>query len=81
MVVSVPEVFSYWLQGGRIDVGFLSAAQIDRYGNLCQHRDRLLRAPRCRPSGAGGAEIASSAEEIIVCCVRIRGPSSVRSIS
>ena len=33
-VVSVPEMFGYWLQGGRIDVGFLGAAQIDRYGNL-----------------------------------------------
>ena len=33
-VVSVPEIFGYWLQGGRIDVGFLSAAQIDRFGNL-----------------------------------------------
>ncbi|HYA10049.1 MAG TPA: CoA-transferase, partial [Gaiellaceae bacterium] len=31
-VVSVPEVFGYWLQGGRIDVGFLGAAQIDRHG-------------------------------------------------
>ena len=34
VVVSVPEIFSYWLQGGRIDVGFLGAAQIDRFGNL-----------------------------------------------
>src|SRR2546423_12008275 len=33
-VVSVPEVFAYWLQGGRIDVGFLGAAQIDHFGNL-----------------------------------------------
>jgi glutaconate CoA-transferase subunit B len=33
-VVSVPEIFAYWLQAGRIDVGFLSAAQIDRHGNL-----------------------------------------------
>ena len=33
-VVSVPEIFAYWLQGGRIDVGFLGAAQIDRHGNL-----------------------------------------------
>ena len=33
-VVSVPEIFSYWLQAGRIDVGFLGAAQIDRHGNL-----------------------------------------------
>ena len=34
LVVSVPEIFSYWLQAGRVDVGFLSAAQIDRFGNL-----------------------------------------------
>src|SRR5580692_3605231 len=33
-VVSTPEIFRYWLQGGRIDVGFLSAAQIDRYANI-----------------------------------------------
>ena len=33
-VVSVPERFAYWLQGGRIDVGFLGAAQIDRFGRL-----------------------------------------------
>src|SRR5438128_8332424 len=33
-VVSVPEIFAYWLQAGRIDVGFLSAAQIDKHGNL-----------------------------------------------
>jgi glutaconate CoA-transferase subunit B len=33
-LVSLPEVFSYWLQAGRVDVGFLGAAQIDRFGNL-----------------------------------------------
>src|SRR5215831_8757739 len=33
-VVSIVEVFSYWLQGGRIDIGFLGAAQIDRFANL-----------------------------------------------
>src|ERR671928_676977 len=32
--VSVPEMFRYWLQGGRITVGFLGGAQVDRYGNL-----------------------------------------------
>ena len=32
--LSVPEVFAYWLQGRRIDVSFLGAAQIDRHGNL-----------------------------------------------
>ena len=33
-MVSVPEIFNYWLQPGRIDVGFLSAAQIDKFGNI-----------------------------------------------
>src|SRR5262249_35201955 len=32
--VSVPEMFRYWLQGGRITVGFLGGAQIDRFANL-----------------------------------------------
>jgi glutaconate CoA-transferase subunit B len=57
-VVSVPEVFNYWLQPGRIDVGFLSAAQLDRYGNI---------KPDVRLPGAGGApEIAASCREVIV---------------
>ena len=33
-VVSVPEIFAYWLQAGRIDVGFLQGSQIDRHGNM-----------------------------------------------
>ena len=33
-LVSVPEIFNYWVGGGRIDVGFLGAAQIDRFGNI-----------------------------------------------
>src|SRR5215213_10572926 len=32
--VPVPEMFQYWLQGGRITLGFLGGAQVDRYGNL-----------------------------------------------
>ncbi|WP_441638238.1 CoA-transferase, partial [Cupriavidus sp. 2MCAB6] len=32
--VGVPEMFRYWLQGGRITIGFLGGAQIDRYANL-----------------------------------------------
>ena len=47
-VVSVPEIFSYWLQGGRIDVGFLGAAQIDRYGNL----NSTVIGPYEHPEGA-----------------------------
>ena len=67
LVVSVPEVFSYWLQGGRIDVGFLSAAQIDRYGNLNSTVIGSYDRPDVRLPGAGGApEIASSAGEVIV---------------
>ena len=67
-VVSVPEVFNYWLQPGRIDVGFLSAAQIDRFANInttvigTDYRHPVVRLP-----GAGGApEIAASCREVVV---------------
>jgi glutaconate CoA-transferase subunit B len=67
LVVSVPEIFTYWLQAGRIDVGFLSAAQIDRYGNLNSTVVGDYAQPKVRLPGAGGApEIASSAGEVIV---------------
>lgn len=66
-VVSVPEIFSYWLQGGRIDVGFLGAAQIDRYGNLNTTVIGSYDEPRTRLPGAGGApEIATSAKEVLL---------------
>jgi glutaconate CoA-transferase, subunit B len=67
-VVPVPEIFNYWLQPGRIDVGFLGAAQIDKFGNInttivggdYEH-------PKVRLPGAGGApEIAASCKEVIV---------------
>jgi glutaconate CoA-transferase subunit B len=67
-VVSVPEVFNYWLQPGRIDVGFLGAAQIDRYANINTTviGDDYAR-PKVRLPGAGGApEIAASCGEVIV---------------
>lgn len=67
LVVSVPEIFGYWLQAGRVDVGFLSAAQIDRFGNLNSTVVGPYDHPRVRLPGAGGApEIASSAGEVIV---------------
>jgi glutaconate CoA-transferase subunit B len=67
LVVSVPEIFSYWLQAGRVDVGFLSAAQIDRYANLNSTVIGAYDDPKVRLPGAGGApEIASSAAEVIV---------------
>lgn len=67
LVVSVPEIFAYWLQGGRVDVGFLSAAQIDRYANLNSTIIGCYEEPKVRLPGAGGApEILSSAKEAIV---------------
>lgn len=67
LVVGVPEIFAYWLQGGRVDVGFLSAAQIDRYGNLNTTVIGSYDRPSTRLPGAGGApEIASAAREVIV---------------
>jgi len=67
-VVSVPEVFNYWLQPGRIDVGFLSAAQIDRYANInTTVIGKDYRHPGVRLPGAGGApEIAASCREGVV---------------
>jgi glutaconate CoA-transferase subunit B len=67
-VVSVPEIFNYWLQPGRIDVGFLGAAQLDKYGNI---NTTVIGAdyhhPAVRLPGAGGApEIATSCNEVFV---------------
>ena len=66
-VVSVPEVFAYWLQGGRVDVGFLGAAQIDRFANINTTVIGHYDAPSVRLPGAGGApEIAAAAKEVFV---------------
>jgi glutaconate CoA-transferase subunit B len=65
--VSVPEMFRYWLQGGRITVGFLSGAQIDRYGNLNTTVVGSYERPKVRLPGGGGApEIASCCQEIFI---------------
>jgi glutaconate CoA-transferase, subunit B len=67
-VISVPEVFNYWLQPGRIDVGFLGAAQIDRFANInTTVIGQDYRRPKVRLPGAGGApEIAASCGEVVV---------------
>jgi glutaconate CoA-transferase, subunit B len=66
-VVSVPEIFGYWLQSGRIDVGFLGAAQIDRYGNLNSTVIGSYDRPAVRLPGGGGApEIALGVREVFV---------------
>lgn len=66
-VVSVPEVFNYWLQPGRIDVGFLSGAQLDRFGNINTTVIGEYDAPSVRLPGSGGApEIAANCREVVV---------------
>ncbi|RXE46852.1 CoA-transferase subunit beta [Chromohalobacter israelensis] len=65
--VSVPEMFRYWLQGGKIDVGFLGTAQIDRYCNLNTTLIGDYQAPKVRLPGGGGApEIATCAGEVFI---------------
>ncbi|NAS20415.1 CoA-transferase subunit beta [Herbidospora sp. NEAU-GS84] len=67
-VVSVPEIFNYWLQAGRIDVGFLGAAQVDRFANVnTTVVDRGPGRPEGRLPGAGGApEIAASCGKVLL---------------
>jgi glutaconate CoA-transferase, subunit B len=66
-VVSVPEIFNYWLQPGRIDVGFLGAAQIDRYANLNSTVIGPYDGPKVRLPGAGGApEIAAACRSVLI---------------
>ena len=67
-VVSTVEIFSYWLQGGRVDIGFLGAAQIDRFANI---NTTVIggdyETPKVRLPGAGGApEIAANCDQVIV---------------
>jgi glutaconate CoA-transferase, subunit B len=67
-VVGSAEIFNYWLQPGRIEVGFLSAAQLDKYGNINTTviGDDYIK-PAVRLPGAGGApEIAASCGEVFV---------------
>ena len=65
--VSVPEMFRYWLQGGRITVGFLGGAQIDRFANLNTTVVGAYDKPKVRLPGGGGApEIAANCGEIFI---------------
>lgn len=66
-VVSTPEIFRYWLQAGRIDVGFLGAAQLDRFANINTTVVGPYEKPKVRLPGAGGApEISASAKEVLI---------------
>ncbi|MDA3919401.1 MAG: CoA-transferase subunit beta [Salinisphaera sp.] len=65
--VSVPEMFRYWVQGGRIDIGFLGAAQIDRFANLNTTLIGDYENPKVRLPGGGGApEMAICTGEIFI---------------
>jgi glutaconate CoA-transferase, subunit B len=64
---SVPEMFRYWLQGGRVTVGFLGGAQIDRFANLNTTVVGAYDKPSVRLPGGGGApEIATHCGEIYI---------------
>jgi glutaconate CoA-transferase subunit B len=73
--VSVPEFFRYWLQSGRITVGFLGAAQIDRFANINTTVVGAYESPTVRLPGAGGApEMAAACQRIFIVM-----PQSTRS--
>jgi glutaconate CoA-transferase subunit B len=67
-VVGVPEIFNYWVQPGRIDIGFLGAAQVDKFGNInTTSIGGDYAHPKVRLPGAGGApEIAGSCREVTI---------------
>jgi glutaconate CoA-transferase subunit B len=66
-VVSVPEMFNYWIGAGRVDLAFLGAAQIDRFANLNSTVIGDYDGPRTRLPGAGGApEIAGNCGEVVI---------------
>jgi len=66
-LVSVPEMFNYWVGAGRIDVGFLGAAQLDRHANINTTVIGSYEHPKVRLPGAGGApEIAANSREVII---------------
>jgi glutaconate CoA-transferase subunit B len=65
--VSVPEMFAYWLQGGRITIGFLAAAQLDRFGNINTTVIGPYDRPKVRLPGGGGApEIARHCAQVFI---------------
>jgi glutaconate CoA-transferase subunit B len=65
--VSTSEIFTFWLQGGHIDVGFLGAAQVDRFANINTTVIGPYQSPTVRLPGAGGApEIAGCAGQVLI---------------
>ncbi|GAA1951311.1 CoA-transferase subunit beta [Nocardioides panacihumi] len=76
-VISMPALFGYVLQGGHIDVGFLGAAQVDRYGSLNTSIIGDWSRPTVRLPGSGGAaEVMRNARECII-VLRRHDPESL----
>jgi glutaconate CoA-transferase subunit B len=72
-IVSVPEMFNYWIGAGRVQVAFLGAAQVDRFANLNSTVIGDYEHPEARLPGAGGApEIAAACGEVIVIVPHVR---------
>ena len=80
-VVPIPEMFNYWVQGGHIDIGYLSAAQIDRFANLNSTIiGSRYSTPTVRLPGAGGApEVAGFCKAVTV-IMRQRSRAFVREV-
>jgi glutaconate CoA-transferase subunit B len=67
LVCPMSELFLYYLQGGRIEVAFLGAAQIDRFGNINTTVIGDYQKPKVRLPGSGGAcEIAIHAKKVFL---------------
>ena len=67
MVCGMADVFQLFLQNGRIEVGFLGGAQVDRYGNINTTVIGDYAKPKVRLPGSGGAaEIALHAQRILI---------------
>ena len=66
-VTSMFDLFAFYLQGGLVDVGFLGASQIDRFGNINTTVIGSYERPRVRLPGSGGAcEIAINSRKVFV---------------
>jgi glutaconate CoA-transferase subunit B len=67
MVCSMADVFQLFLQNGKIEVGFLGGAQIDRWGNINTTVIGGYERPKVRLPGSGGAaEIAIHAQRVLI---------------
>ena len=67
MVCSMADVFQSFLQNGKIQVGFLGGAQVDKFGNINTTVVGSYAAPKVRLPGSGGAsEIAAHAQRVLI---------------